>query len=400
MPPIFGKLLSKNRLSLPQSSLRHIPALDGLRAIAVLLVMLVHFGKLQAGWIGVHLFFVLSGFLITGILLHERERQPHLGPYLKRFIWRRSLRIFPAYYLYIGVLFALAALTGILSGLGDEAPTLLTYTQNWKQVLSRPGIGEGPELGHLWSLCVEEQFYLVWPFVIFLIPKRILGPFLIALVVLGPAIRWLEGLWMMAHWQEDYIRAQSLYMMTTTHLDALALGAVIAYYRLHEKIQRPLLWLFGGLALFLAYGTFAYLSLPATGMEMRPSTLGYTYNTLHLNNHIWSFTSVNLAMAGALLAAAGKANPFKSILENKWLMSIGAVSYGLYLWHHLVLTGIDAGLEAISINSDAGLGLALRFILFLSLSILWAKLLFSFFEAPFLRLKDKVGHVHPHKVGV
>ncbi len=106
-----------------------IPTLDGLRGIAVTLVLLLHFGYLNGGWIGVQLFFVLSGFLITGVLVADRPAP--LGAYLRRFYWRRTLRIFPLYYGYLALLGLCYAVWGRPAELPDNAVPLVTYTYNF-----------------------------------------------------------------------------------------------------------------------------------------------------------------------------------------------------------------------------------------------------------------------------
>ncbi len=180
----------------------HVPVLDGLRGLAILLVLLHHFANVYApsawtrnawhrvvgsGWCGVDLFFVLSGFLITGIL-HDARRGPG---YFRNFYMRRVLRIFPLYY---GVLAALFLAYPLLAGshqrfaaLAEHQPWLWLYAQNFKVILSGDWVPCG--MNHFWSLAVEEQFYLFWPFVVFACRRRTLLHVSVALVVLALAVR-------------------------------------------------------------------------------------------------------------------------------------------------------------------------------------------------------------------
>src|SRR5882672_10627261 len=172
--------------------LQHIKALDGVRGIAILLVILFHYGYLGCGWIGVQLFFVLSGYLITSILLQERSQS--LGAYLKRFYWRRSLRIFPLYYLYLLVLLGTYLALKIPPAFSDQWIYLFTYTYNVRQVL--PNYDGSQLLIHLWSLSVEEQFYLIWPLLVFVFAAHRFRTLLIALVVAVPLLRLLAALYL------------------------------------------------------------------------------------------------------------------------------------------------------------------------------------------------------------
>ena len=168
-----------------------VPALDGIRGIAVTLVALLHFGYLNGGWIGVQAFFVLSGFLITGILLADRDAP--LRAYLRRFYWRRTLRIFPLYYGYLALLAVSYALRGVPAEFADDAGALFTYTYNFTRATD---FTPTPFFTHLWSLAVEEQFYLVWPFLVHALSRRALVALACALVAMAPAFRFALAQWL------------------------------------------------------------------------------------------------------------------------------------------------------------------------------------------------------------
>ena len=200
----------------------HMPALDGLRGIAVLLVLAHTFDlisrtgplddTLNAGWIGVQLFFVLSGFLITGILLDARA----LPGYYRTFFTRRMLRIFPLYYMVLIVAYIIIPLDADPpAGHGAHQFWLWTYTNNFAAAFGK----EEHAFPHFWSLAVEEQFYLVWPFVVRLAGRR--GVALLATLAIGVAIacRVLAR----ARWGEE-----AAYLMTPCRMDALAIGALAA----------------------------------------------------------------------------------------------------------------------------------------------------------------------------
>ena len=172
-----------------------IPGLDGLRAIAFLLVFAIHTDYLNFGWVGVQLFFVLSGFLITGILLDMKEYLPTKEYYLK-FYGRRFLRIFPLYYFY---LLSMSGITAWLKSLAfrpnkmqiflDQAPYAAIYVYNFFYASNQ--FEHTALLEHFWSLSVEEQFYIFWPLMIMLTPKKHVKKLFIAAIFGGWAFRVL-----------------------------------------------------------------------------------------------------------------------------------------------------------------------------------------------------------------
>lgn len=209
---------------------QHLPVLDGIRGLAIFLVLMHHgFSAFTVqtrldkifklafatyGWIGVDLFFVLSGFLITGILLETKNREA----YFKNFYMRRVLRIFPLYYLglifffFLLPHFSLWAKESFVNGF-HEFPWFLTYLMNYRSEITVP-------LGHFWSLCIEEQFYFFWPLMVWLLRRRHLMVLCIAAVVLIPILRFLL-------WNAGFgIEAISRYSIT--RIDSLLMGAFLA----------------------------------------------------------------------------------------------------------------------------------------------------------------------------
>ena len=149
-------------------SVRHVKSLDGVRGIAILSVVLFHSLLFISGWIGVQIFFVLSGFLITLILVNDSDLP--LGFYLKRFYWRRTLRVFPLYFGYVAVLALVYFASGHPEAFRRDWPYLLTYTLNFRRIW--PDFGTNIFYGRFWSLAIEEQFYLIWPLLVYLVPRK------------------------------------------------------------------------------------------------------------------------------------------------------------------------------------------------------------------------------------
>lgn len=295
----------------------HFPQLDGLRAIAALAVLVQHSTPLpqfNVGGAGVRLFFVLSGFLITGILLRQRDSRASRSSIATRFYGRRALRIFPLFYFAL-----LVAVVFQLPGIEVSLPWHLAYASNFLVARSHDlgDVDAGYALGHFWSLAVEEQFYLVWPAVILLTPARWLTPVMLGMIACGPLSRAV--LVQLGH------HGAALHVLPTTCLDSLGLGALLAafFHTSREKIA-PLLrsWKWGLAAVtpFIALLS-AYL---ITGSGYRPYIV-LEYFTMSLA-FMW--------IVGA--AAIGFRGPVGWLLESWPLAYLGRISYGIYVYQGLV----------------------------------------------------------------
>jgi len=302
---------------------RQIPQLDRLRGLAILLVLIFHLvhvapgfldGIVRQGWIGVDLFFVLSGFLITGILWDTRESKV----YYRRFYGRRVLRIWPAYLLILSAVFCIIPLLEwSVGGLALSIPrepmgvwVYLLFVQNFKANLLHSSLF----LGMTWSLAVEEQFYLIWPAVIRFVSRRVVLPCLIVGFLVSPLIR----LWAINHG----FSTASIYFNPLTHGDGLLCGAVVALWLRSAKPKRKTLLLAGSIFLITGLAVFAPL-------HPQSSASGH-YSPL-------VFTSVALASTGLLLVALVSENLgsylHRAFFMNRTLSFLGFISYSLYLYH-------------------------------------------------------------------
>jgi peptidoglycan/LPS O-acetylase OafA/YrhL len=297
----------------------HLVQLDALRAFAVLGVLANHFAPATrsvapVGELGVRLFFVLSGFLITGILLRggpDGRRQM-----LRQFYARRFLRIFPAFYL---VLFTAAALAvpGIRDGLGWSAG----YLSNFWFVFH--GWHNPNYMRHFWTLAVEEQFYLVAPAVVLFAPRRQLKTILLAAALAGVAYR--VGA-VAAGWSLDAVT-----LAPTACLDSLGLGALLAVTRSRGVSDRWTSWA-------LAIG------LPLLAVDLAANALAQQHWSTSLLDfqHVMQDTAIALVsvwlVAGASRGFAGLAGRALSLSP---LVYLGTISYGIYLYHYFAIWGFQ-----------------------------------------------------------
>jgi len=352
-----------------------ISELDGLRGIAILLVLVFHYtpksGPLfffahlfQVGWIGVDLFFVLSGYLITGILV-DSVGHAH---YYRNFIVRRCLRIFPLYYacmvLYC-ILTFYPATVHVKQFLNWGAWWYLGYVGNVKGFLE----GAWPAvaiLTPLWSLQVEEQFYLSFPLVVWVLRRETLAKVLAGSIVAALVLRIVLTLAMPANKLGTYI-------LMPCRMDALAMGGWIAVTRRDAPYRLQGRWI--GWMTALSAATFVcicalYTTYPWSG-AMR--TIG--------------FSALDLAFAGVVvMLVAWRQRFLLALCRNRFLVWLGTISYGLYLLHvpaELIGSRLASYVVKLAPSGSAELFVSLA----TAFSMAWIS--WTVFESPVLKLKDR-----------
>jgi peptidoglycan/LPS O-acetylase OafA/YrhL len=375
-----------------------IPGLDGLRAVAFLLVFLIHTDYLNFGWVGVQLFFVLSGFLITGILLDMKEYLPKKEYYIK-FYGRRFLRIFPLYYFY---LLLMTGLTSWLKSLAfrpvkmqvflDQMPYAAVYVYNFFYASNQ--FEHTALLEHFWSLSVEEQFYIFWPLLIMLTPTKHVKKLFLGAIFGGLAFRILYTLlyrfYPLPFLQENM--AISLYALPFTHLDAFGFGAFLTRFEFKKpKLQLAILAV---LTPLLGFGT-RYL---ATGSWTDHLTgLGYPFSMPKGGQYIWGYSVLNYLFA-LLIYLVIREKLFVRFLELPWLSYLGKISYGLYVYHFAIIwfTGRII-LDAFGAGLSYAQAVFIQAMISFPLTVLVASLSYYFLEKPFLKWKSRLFSVRSRK---
>ena len=374
------------RTSAPAPGAHHL-ALDGLRGLAVLMVLAFHFlhidgqgGAIEAallsatrsGWAGVDLFFVLSGFLITGILLDARGA----ARYFRAFYARRVLRIFPLYYAYLAVLFL--AMPRLLPALDVKPETqgwLWSYLGN--VLFAREGGFEAsPFTAHFWSLAVEEQFYLVWPLLVWMLPSRRLAVVCLGLVAGAFALRL--GI------HRTTFNATAAYVLTPARMDALALGALVAIAVREPswwpRVRRAAPWVLGASA-----AAVAAVWVHRGGFFGGDPVV-----------QVWAFGPLAAGFAALLVLAIDPApsSALLRALKRPALRGAGKYSYGLYVLHYPIFLALEAaGFTSLALASVLGSRIAgmLAFAAVAGAATFAAALLsWNLLEKRFLRWKDLV----------
>jgi peptidoglycan/LPS O-acetylase OafA/YrhL len=367
----------------------HLPILDGVRGLAILMVMLLHFvgAAPPVGWIegaivgvtnygsyGVELFFVLSGFLITGIL-YDARNEPY---YFRNFYMRRLLRIFPLYYGVLALVFFVAPLISLLRG-----PTLdyLVERQGWAWLyavniyIAEHGEWSFSYLDHFWSLAIEEHFYLFWPLVVFALARRPRALIAMSLAIaLCAMLARLTGSLMGLPWWTTYT-------LTPFRLDGLALGGFIAVTaRQPGGLERL------GRALPLTAATIGGL-LAAT----------FVWTRLVSREELELILPVRAALILLLLACllvwaliAPERSSASRFFRSRFMVFLGTYSYGLYVYHHFISYYLAANRTDLGLASRFGshlVAVTLQAALGISASLALAYLSYEHYEKRFLRMK-------------
>jgi peptidoglycan/LPS O-acetylase OafA/YrhL len=320
--------------------LRHIPALDGLRAAAVLAVMLYHGGVswMEGGYLGVDAFFVLSGFLITALLLGEWRSTGGIA--FGQFWIRRARRLLPALGLVaLGVIAygAFLAPADQLSTLRGDLFASLGYVTNWRMIFSGEGyfdqFAAPSPLRHVWSLAIEEQFYLVWPLVVYALMRWLRMPWRVMATLFG-GLALASAAWMAVAFESAGVNRA--YYGTDTRAQALLVGAALAVVYVSvgpvrtELARRAL-----SVAAALAVGVTAWLWI----------TAGDTATWLYEGGYFLAAIAI-----AAVITRVAQPRPgvLGAVLSWPPLQWIGRISYGLYLWHwpiYVVVTADRVGID-------------------------------------------------------
>jgi peptidoglycan/LPS O-acetylase OafA/YrhL len=350
---------------------RFFGGLDGLRALSIVAVILYHTAQVHQGvvgrlYLGVSLFFAISGFLITTLLLRERESTGTVS--LAGFYARRSLRIFPLYYAVVGVCVLRVALTEtdllVRAEFFQNLPAFLTYTSNWFVPL-RP---EGRVIFYFaWSLATEEQFYLLWPWVMRY--ARGAGAVVLMGGLLGVAlvVPWAAG--------ARYLDSNLLWVRILASFSVpICMGCLAAHLAHWERG-------FGGLYRVLGQGWSA------------PVVMGLMVGVVCWEGAPHALSALVLTAMVVSICLRPR-TPLSPVLEHPWVRYVGTVSYGMYLMHMLALKAVRKAVpESVVAALEAQLGgwavVGVYFLLGTALSVLLAGLSFRHFESRFLELKKR-----------
>lgn len=344
--------------------MRYIKEFDTLRFFAVTLVIISHsfpnvawVHKIPLGMIGVSFFFVLSGKLITSILLYEKNNlTTNLGIKLKTFYIRRALRIFPAYYLFLFLVFLL--------GNEDLKNNLIYYLSYFQNILFFKRVEYSGALSPTWTLAVEEQFYLLWPLFILIIASKRLYGYTIAIILLSPLFRIAVTIVCKYIGQSSGLNLA----LMPSNLICLCSGALLAYVEYYKKYLLMTLQK----AVFVLVPLVVFL--PLIVITKNGFIESIIYQILISVVSVWLLN---------VIANNGQ-NFMVKLLNNKVANYLGKISYGLYLYHTIAIAVVA---KLLGVNFNFGTNIFFNFIIDYLVLILFASVSWFLFEKPISNLK-------------
>ena len=374
---------------------KRIEAIDGLRAIAMTMVVLQHCGLMPFGWMGVWVFYVVSGYVVCNSFHVQMSRKPEdTAGVVRHFMFRRATRIWPIYFLYILVsAIAFYVFTGVIHW--GELITLFSFIYNWEMIFDMSGqTTMWPGYGHLWTISVEQQFYIIFPLLYFLFihhKATIRGALII--IALSPVIRYLMGIWSEGAGYGDGATAFMVYASSFGHVDAFLFGALLARHRdtiLNWKYSEALAWFAAiGFALVYCSSQIAanYYIAEARGVAMLKNIVsGVMYGQLQ---DVFVYYIPVLTAVACILSIL-KANALMAPLKIPVMVWIGKISYGAYVFHLAVIYCL---LLAFGFESSKQLAMDQRIMLFAAaypITLIMAHISFYTFESWFSRMKMQV----------
>lgn len=374
----------------------YLAGIDGVRGIACLMVMVAHLNLLDCGWFGVASLFVVSGFLITRVLFSDIASEPRLGACLKRFYIRRSLRIFPVYYFYLVVLVLIAA---VVHAVDEQVDGQIGYA--FVHVFNLFMLTDSHRytflLDHLWSMSVEEQFYLCWPLLVYFVGRKRLPWVLLAIIIATPLIRLLT----VTHWPPSlplhFISQEKAYFAnyfsTFSQLDGFAFGAALNYVKIKPRVW----WLPASVLMsyLIAVPVQGWGIAPTGGPYAAPLSLGYPLSMPNSYQYVWGYSVVYFNYA-LLIYSICNLPSTERVFSQPLLNWLGERAYPIYVFHYGLLFAMKPLLITFKLWTGSILLGSLCFIpLWFSVVFVVAHLIHERVEKPAFRLKDRFSSARP-----
>lgn len=367
-----------------ESGIRRSGEVDALRCFAMLSVIALHTHILPMGWIGVWLFYVISGYVVTLSVMERGEGANGLSGF-GAFLWRRSVRILPVYYGYLLAGMGVAALLGIgqtLFSLGS----LVLFFDNVAMILGGGRINGWPT-GHLWTLSVEMQFYLVYGLALCAMPQKVVRRLLVALLLLCPLARAIGADMLAQRGWHPLEAAYAIYAGPGLHFDSFAIGGLLAFAQLDGKIARFARPLFiAGLA---ALGVYMAAYFAVNHFVRGDHGLQITRNVISgilIGEHreVFLYSALGVVLAGLVALAVTKDAWVAPLLRLRPLQWVGQVSYGAYVYHQLAVIAIALLMRGFGFTVRHGSVPVhvVQFALSSALAIFLAWISFRWFERP------------------
>jgi len=391
--------------------LGYINYLDGFRGVFCLLIVAYHWPmqylSISFGWEVLQTFYVISGYLITRILLNDKSKGPGFKDFTTRFLYRRSFRIFPLYFGFVGfwtLLYLIGVLTqaGLLKTVTEEVGRnggfLYTYLYNFMSFFNffRGVDYESSFLfGHLWSLSLEEQFYIFFPIIVFVLSRKQLLYAAVGIIVITPLVRYVGYEWLYHINPDNKWASVNLYRMAPFQADSFAIGSLLAltgFRRIQKPVRATLILLSG---IFLIYVANRWLvTLQGTSFREIAGERKLEQWLTTNYQHVYLFTLVNFGAAFIVMCFERGYGLIPRLFTNKLMVYLGKISYGIYVFHIPILffwlIFYTRAVPKWVFNKYPFAYELAAWIPYMGLVLLFSHLSYKYFEDYFLKLKEKI----------
>ena len=390
--------------------LKYVEYLDGTRGVLCLLIMAYHWPmkylSISLGWEVLQAFYVFSGYLIARILIHQKEKNAPFKYYYGRFWFRRAFRIFPLYYAFVlfwvivhfaGVLVNSQFIVDSTEEVQRNGFFISTYLYNFMTYFNfLKGINYDSSFifGHLWSLSLEEHFYLIFPLIVFICSKKQLLYGSIFLVIFVPVLRYFGHDWLFSINDDPKWVAETIYRNTFFQMDSFAIGCVLAITGF-KWIKRTL-WAFYGF-LFFTVAVYLFLRYQAAmdGLHLKEilSAKGLHFWLLSYHQYVYILTIVNFQIALLCMSFERGFGIIPFLFKNKLMEYLGKISYGMYTFHVPILffwLVFYSRIVPIWIHTKYPFLYELAaWVPYMTIVVVFSHLSYYYYESYFLTLKDK-----------
>lgn len=395
------------------SKLTYIKQIDGFRGVVALIIVLYHwpmeYFSVSVGGEFLQWFYVLSGYLISRILLYDKSKNPGLKDFITNFLYRRSFRIFPLYFafLFLGLMvYFLGVFMPFFKPFAEEMSRnwayLVTYTYNYMGVgnfMMDKSYTSSLMFGHMWSLSLEEQFYIFYPFLVYFLSLRNLKIAIVAAIILGPVMRGVSFA-LLQEWNPDDVvfSAVNAFRMTHCQIDSFAIGSLLAITGF-KRIKNHKLALGIIVLLYVAINVFNRWLVIQQGSSYEEIG-GHRRQevwTFHNYQHLYFFTVINF-MGAFFFMAFERGYDLFGLFSTKLAAYLGKISYGIYVYHVPILAFWLIGYHKLmpfvpGANASFVHKIGFEFIAFAGYWILLigiSHISYTYFEMYFLKLKEKI----------
>jgi|SRR5579864_4391856 len=366
------------------ASARYVGEIDGLRCFAMTGVVLGHCSLMPFGWMGVWLFFVISGFVVTKSLLDRERTNERPSITFRNFMMRRVLRIWPIYFAYI--LLGIAAALVIGEAVDWQAVAFMsTFTYNFFLIEHGRMFGSWP-VGHLWTISVEEQFYLLFGFIFAYLRHDLLARLLRIMAAIGIPLRFAASAYYHMHFTVEHDAGYAIYANSLCQFDAFSIGSLIAINAkvIADRRQQVLALFAAAVAAIIAYSlvyvginkyVLGYHGIEALRHVFVGAPVGYF-------REVFVYAVIDIAAASVICLILIRNRTMLLITGSAIVRRIGRISYGAYVYHLAVLTLVDWLLAFVFSNHDTIPYHLVQFLFLYTLTIIIAELSFRYFETP------------------